>query len=100
MVLKYQAAVYRQAPDTANAWYLRSFTTFDLDTALDRAYEAVRLDSTGILSWERILYLSDSLEDEAAGLDALEYLRQLEPHNVDWTLWGTPARDSAVSDTS
>jgi hypothetical protein len=56
-----QAAVNRQVPDTAEAWYLRSFTAFDLEAALDRAYEAARRDPAHTLAWERIATLCETL---------------------------------------
>jgi tetratricopeptide (TPR) repeat protein len=45
------------APDTAEGWYLRSFTTMDIEQALDFADRAVSKNPRDILAWERLTYL-------------------------------------------
>jgi serine/threonine protein kinase len=44
-------------PDTAEAWYLRSYTTMDVDQALVFADRAVSNDPDHLLAWERLTYL-------------------------------------------
>jgi serine/threonine protein kinase/Flp pilus assembly protein TadD len=44
-------------PDTADGWYLRSFTTMDIEQALVCADRAVSKNPNSILAWERLTYL-------------------------------------------
>jgi hypothetical protein len=80
-----QAAVNRQAPDTAEAWYLRSFTVmYDLEGALDRAGRAASLDPTHTLALERVAFLNEHLEHPHGAVAALERLVELEPGRAEW----------------
>ena len=51
------AVQLKDAPDTAEAWYLRSFATMDRDEALHFAEQAVHRNRKHLLAWERLAYL-------------------------------------------
>jgi len=64
----------RQPPDTAEAWYVRSFATLDLSKALQYAWQSVRIDPSHTLAWERLTYLrieTNDLEGAVRGADKL-----------------------------
>ncbi len=44
----------RDAPDTAEAWYLRSFATLDRQRALRCVEEAIKRDPSHVLAWRRL----------------------------------------------
>ena len=95
-----QAAVDRQVPDTAEAWYLRSFTTFDMQTALDRAYEAARRDPAHTLAWERIVVLDETLGYLHGALAATEKLVRLGSNASYWIVQGDRLRAAISSETA
>ena len=64
------------APDTAEAWYLRSFATLDRDTAVRCAREAVGRDSDHALAWERLAGLCALVGDLDAALRHTETMRE------------------------
>ena len=95
-----QAAVNRQVPETAEAWYLRSFTTFDLQTALDRASEAARRDAAHTLAWERIVVLDETLGYPHGALAATEKLVRLGSNASYWLEQRDRLRAAISSETA
>ncbi len=79
-----QAVVERQAPNSAEAWYARSFTTFDQEVALDRAARATVLDPGMALAWERIAGLNENLGYLQGALAAVRKLASLAPQDPRW----------------
>ena len=54
------AQAYREAPNTAEAWYLRTFTTFDIDGAIRWAEEALEREPSQQMAglvWRRLAHL-------------------------------------------
>jgi tetratricopeptide (TPR) repeat protein len=64
----------RDAPETAEAWYLRSFATLDGQQALRCAEEAVKRDPNLILAWERLTRLCLVLNELPRALEGTEQL--------------------------
>ncbi len=73
-IIRLQAAVDRQAPDTSEAWYYRTFTTLDPEIALKRAHNAVQLDEENELAWIRIRDLATLLGHEEEAMNAASRL--------------------------
>ncbi len=61
----------RDAPDTADAWFLRSMATLDLQYALECVNEAVRHDPQHALALRRMAYLYQLTDDLDASMDAV-----------------------------
>jgi serine/threonine protein kinase/Tfp pilus assembly protein PilF len=79
-----QAQAEGDSPDTAEAWYLRSFATLDLHTALRCARQAVQREPSHALAWQRLTGLclkTGRLEDALRGADRLIELGQ---NNAQW----------------
>jgi len=77
------AAAERAAPDTAEAWYLRSLATLEIPKALRCAQEAVARDPTHRLAWRRLIYLrvqTGDLEGALQGVDRLIALGEKPTH--------------------
>jgi serine/threonine protein kinase/lipoprotein NlpI len=80
---------YREAPDTADAWYLRTFTTLSLDDARQCAEAAVKREPDrrlAPLAWERLAYLCYSLGPERVE-EALAAARTLVELGGDRSAW-------------
>ncbi len=58
-----EAMAERSRPDTADAWYLASLATLDVDRAFDFARCAVGCADAGPLAWERYTRLCELKED-------------------------------------
>jgi tetratricopeptide (TPR) repeat protein len=72
------------APDTAEAWYIRSFATLDLKNALRCVEEAVAREPAHVLAWRRLIWLrfdTGDLEGALQGADKLGELGQ-DPADV------------------
>ncbi|MHC4697064.1 MAG: protein kinase domain-containing protein [Planctomycetota bacterium] len=67
----------RAAPDTAEAWYLRSFATLDLDTATRCTERAIEHDRAHTWAWHRLAYLHLQVEDYQNALRAAHELKSL-----------------------
>lgn len=78
-----RVAAEREAPDTADTWYLRSFTTFHLSEAIDFAEEAVLRDPDMALAWERLVYLYLQYGSGSETLRAIDELLRLIGDRVD-----------------
>ncbi len=74
-------------PDTAEAWYVRSFATLDVRRALACAGEAVKRDPTHALAWIRIAYLRLQLGDFDGLPDVADRLVQLGEDPSEWTIF-------------
>jgi tetratricopeptide (TPR) repeat protein len=66
------------APDTAEAWYLRSFAAFDCQRALSFAEEAVNCDPNHVLSWIRLANLREHLGDAEGAMAAADHLAEID----------------------
>ena len=58
---EHRAILDRWAPDTAEAWYLRSFVTRDGERALALAEQAVDRDPDHVFAWTRLAFLRRQL---------------------------------------
>lgn len=63
--------VRRSVPDTAEAWYLRSMATLDLDRGIECARKAVSLDDEHSLAWERLAGLYEARSEYSLAFDAV-----------------------------
>jgi tetratricopeptide (TPR) repeat protein len=75
------------APDTAEAWYLRSFTTMVIQNALRCAKEAVQRAPGHRLAWERLAYLCLQTEDLPGALAAAQKMMDLGGEPVEWLVF-------------
>ncbi|MBU0616079.1 MAG: protein kinase [Planctomycetes bacterium] len=80
--LKAQAA--ENVPDTAEAWYLRTFATLNVDDALRYARRAVSGDPKHRLAWERLAHLCLLTEDFDGALAAARTRATLGRHTDEW----------------
>jgi tetratricopeptide (TPR) repeat protein/tRNA A-37 threonylcarbamoyl transferase component Bud32 len=78
----------RHAPDTAEAWYLRSFTTIAIQNALRCAKEAVKRAPGHRLAWERLAYLCLQTEDFPGALEAAQKMIDLGGERAEWLAFG------------
>jgi len=77
----------RAAPDTAEAWYLRSFASLDLDESLRCAQEAVQRDQQHSLAWRRLAHLYSRKGKFSEALDASERLIGIGANRYHWMLF-------------
>ena len=77
----------REAPDTAEAWYLRSFATLKLRRALQCVQEAVQRQPSHVLAWERLTRLRLDTGDLNGALAGAEKLIALGEEARHWTLF-------------
>ncbi|MFH1747774.1 MAG: protein kinase [Planctomycetota bacterium] len=78
-----RAAALEDMPDSAEAWYLCSFTTLDLIEALRCTRAALARDSEHLLAWERALYLHKQLRQFDEAQNALVQLDRLCKEPID-----------------
>ena len=83
--LKEKAA--RDAPDTAEAWYLRSLATLNLDESLRCAEKAVQCDGKRALAWRRLAHLYSRKGKFSKALDASERLIDIGADRYHWMLF-------------
>jgi serine/threonine protein kinase len=81
------AQVEREAPDTAEAWYLRSFATLDRQRALQCAQEAVQREPTHTLSWNRLTWLRHALGDPEGARRGADRLIELGEDPEEWMIF-------------
>jgi len=79
------AQAEREADLSAEGWYLRSFTTLSLEQALYYARQAVAVDPTHVLAWERAAYLALGQRDYDFALRCTRELIALQPDATEWT---------------
>ena len=85
-----QARVERDAPDTAQAWYLRSLATLDLQRALRCAHQAVQRSPQGeyrALAWDRLAHLRLQTGDLDGALQGADKLMELGQEPGKWTVF-------------
>lgn len=82
-----QAQVELEAPDTAEAWYLRSFATLDLQQALRCAREVVQREPSHILAWRRLTWLYQLTGDLEQAYQGTERLIGLGEEPGEWILF-------------
>jgi tetratricopeptide (TPR) repeat protein len=75
------------APDTAEAWYLRSFTTLDVTKAMHCAKQAAKRDQTHLLAWERLAHLCLMAGDFDGALAAANELMDLGRDRLEWMMF-------------
>jgi tetratricopeptide (TPR) repeat protein len=81
-----QAQAEREAPDTPEGWYLRSFATLDLQRALRCAQEAVDRRPSHTLAWNRLTYLRLRTGDPEGAVQCADKLIELGEDRDEWTL--------------
>ena len=82
-----RAEIEKTTPDTSDAWYVRSFATFDLPTALHCAIEAVNRAPDHVPSWYRLTYLKLVTNDLTGAIAGAERLIELGEDRADWTFF-------------
>jgi len=65
------------APDTADAWYVRSFTTLHLSKGLRCVEEAVAREPRHLLAWHRVIWLRMDTGDLDGALEGTDKLIEL-----------------------
>jgi tetratricopeptide (TPR) repeat protein len=78
-------------PDTADAWYIRSFATLNTSGARPWVAGAVERDASHRLAWERLMGLSLCQGDGDGALAAALALLEIEPNNAHWILFAGQA---------
>jgi tetratricopeptide (TPR) repeat protein len=81
------ARAEREAPDTAEGWYVRSFTTLDLDSALQCARKAVEHDPSHALALRRLAHLCRETGDLDGALRCADRLVERGRSIVDWIIF-------------
>ncbi len=79
-----KAQVAQDLPDTAEAWYLRTFATLSVEDARRYAQRAVSSDPEHLLAWERLADLCLLTEDFDGALAAAEARANLGPDPEEW----------------
>jgi tetratricopeptide (TPR) repeat protein len=74
----------RQMPDTAEAWYVASFATTDLDMALRNAKEAVQRDPMHRMAWHRLAHLQEHQQQYDDALASAQALMELGDRRTFW----------------
>ena len=76
----------REAPDTAEAWYLRSFATLAIEQALDCVETAVDRDPGHTLAWRRLIQLRLTTDDLVGVLSGIDKLIEMGDDVADWIM--------------
>lgn len=79
-----RAQAEREAPDTAEAWYLRSLATLDPQHALRCTQEAIRRQPSHTLAWRRRAYLHLQTGELDGAFQDAEKLAELEGEPLTW----------------
>ncbi len=85
-----QVQANQEAPDTAEAWYLRSFATLEVTEAARCAAQAVERepgDRLARLAWQRLAYLCLRTEDFDSACKAARKLVDLGCARFDWMMF-------------
>ena len=75
------------APDTSEAWHIRSFATIHLHQAVEYAQKAVQRDPDFVLAWHRLAWLRLETGDLDGALRSADQLIELGESVTDWTLF-------------
>lgn len=81
------ARAEREAPDTGEAWYLRSLATLDRVYALRCAEESVRRVPAHMLAWRRLTWLRADARDWDGAIEGAERLIALGQAPTDWMVF-------------
>ncbi len=73
-----------EAHDSSEAWYLRSFATFDIQRARRCAEHAVELDSSNAANWIRVTYLRTETGDPDGAIQGCRRLIELGESPYEW----------------
>ncbi len=76
-----------ETPDTAEAWYLRSFATMDLSIARNCMTKALARDGEHTLAWTRMAFLCLRTEDFDGAMEAARKLIDLGGDSEGWTMF-------------
>jgi len=82
-----QVRAKKQAPDTAEGWYLRSFATLDLPQALRCLDETVQRTPSHTLGWWRLTSLRLQTGDLRGALQGADRLIELGQDEDTWTFF-------------
>jgi tetratricopeptide (TPR) repeat protein len=82
-----QEQAERDAPDTPEAWYVRSFATLDLERALQCAEQAVKRGPSHLLAWCRLTYLRRQTGDPDGALQGADKLIELGENPELWAMF-------------
>jgi len=82
-----RAQAEREAPDTAESWYLRSFAALDVQRALECSQQAVNRDPTHTLAWQRLTCLRLKVDDLAGALRAADKLIEVGAGAAEWIVF-------------
>ncbi|UCF35125.1 MAG: protein kinase [Phycisphaerales bacterium] len=77
----------REAPNTAEAWYLRSYATLDPRRAYQFAQKAVERNPAHALAWRRVSWLSVLNGDLASALASADKLIDLGEEEGEWVIF-------------
>ena len=77
----------REAPETAEGWYVRSFATLDVQRTLQCVQQAVERDPTHTLAWQRLTYLRLRTNDLDGALRAADQLIELGAGAGEWVVF-------------
>ena len=75
----------RDAPDTADAWYVRSFATMEPRVAQQRAEEALQREPANALIWRRVANLRFQNGDLDGALRAADRLIAFDGETAEWS---------------
>ncbi|MCP4248814.1 MAG: serine/threonine protein kinase [bacterium] len=81
-----EAEVERDAPDTADGWYLRSYTALDLEAPMRCVRTAIERDPTHLFAWIRLVDLAQRRGDYESALEAADALVELSSNPSEWQL--------------
>ncbi|MCK4659224.1 MAG: protein kinase [Phycisphaerae bacterium] len=84
---RFQAEADRDMPDTAEAWYIRSFATIRRESARDHTEKAVTRDPHHALAWERLSHLRLHVGDLDGALQAADQVVELGGNATSWALF-------------
>lgn len=84
LAAEWGAQAQRDMPDTAEAWYLRSFITLEPREAIDCAREAVKCEPDHLLTWRRLAGLCFIAGDLDEALRASELLVADDGDSLQW----------------
>jgi tetratricopeptide (TPR) repeat protein len=82
-----QALADLQAPDTAEAWYLRSFAVLDQRRALECAQRAVERRPSNELAWCRLTHLRSQVGNLDEAIRGADKLIELGEDAVSWLVF-------------
>lgn len=82
-----QARAERDAPDTAEAWYLRSLATLEPAHALHCAEQAMQRQPSHVLAQERLTWLRLHTGDLKGALQGADKLIELGENAHQWTIF-------------